>query len=117
MNEFESYPDLDKDSLEEIKAIVGDKFSTITDYYLEDTPKHITQIEEGLNESDHDKILRSAHTIKSSSRQLGLMKVGALCGAIEKAASSQSEIEEIRSIAQYLKNAFDNGTTELKKIM
>ena len=60
-------------------------------YYLEDVAIYLDEIQVGLKERDPKKIYPAAHTIKSSSKQLGAMKVSDFAREIEFAARAISE--------------------------
>lgn len=62
----------------------GDNFlSDLAAIYFLDAPKHIEKIKEAFNSRDLEKLGASAHSLKSSSRNMGAMEVGEICERLE----------------------------------
>jgi HPt (histidine-containing phosphotransfer) domain-containing protein len=61
-------------------------FSQIVAMYLESAPPLIAQIESGLAEGDLQRVRIAAHTLKSSSANLGARALSGTCAAVEAAA-------------------------------
>jgi len=55
----------------------------LIDVYLEDTPNRIAQMREATGGSDTDTLIREAHTLKSSSANVGAMRLSALAKQME----------------------------------
>lgn len=62
---------IDIGALKSAKTVMKQKFSRIIEYYFEDTATYLDTIEDGLRKGDIGMVIPAAHTIKSSSRQLG----------------------------------------------
>ena len=54
--------------------------------YLDEAPKHVTGIKVGIAAGDQDAVKIAAHTLKSSSANLGAIRLAELCQSIESAA-------------------------------
>lgn len=58
-------------SLDIAKKTMKNKFSIMVKYFIEDTEVYINEIDKGLSDNNVHVIIASAHTIKSSSKQIG----------------------------------------------
>jgi HPt (histidine-containing phosphotransfer) domain-containing protein len=58
----------------------------LIDVYLDDTPNRLAQLRQAFKGSDHETLTREAHTLKSSSANVGAMSLSALAKEIEAAA-------------------------------
>ena len=77
---------LDEDILIEAKDMMKERFSGVVRFYLEDSAGYLKTIRDGLDENNPQKIITPAHTIKSSSEQLGATRVSEIARDIEDIA-------------------------------
>ncbi len=68
-------PILDLDIIEEAKSVMKARFMTMVEYFLEDAETYSSGIREGLEQNNSEKIRAAAHTLKSSSKQLGALRL------------------------------------------
>ena len=68
----------------------------LVDLYLEDTPKRLIELRRALDIGDTPTLTREAHTIKSSSANLGAMKMSEFAKELETACRKG----EMRQIAE-----------------
>ncbi len=74
----------DKKSYESAKNLMDDKFSIMVGYYISDTQQYINDIKRAIDNKDVKAIIQPAHTIKSSSFQIGAIKVSILAKEMEE---------------------------------
>ena len=75
-----------KDKAKEWVDEYGEDFLfELIDVYLKDTPNRVTQLRQALDGGDHETFVREAHTLKSSSANLGAMGLSALAKTMELA--------------------------------
>jgi len=79
-------PVLDMSVVEEAKAMMKNKFPTMIEYFLEDSATYIAAIRDGIVTKNAEQIVSPAHTLKSSSRQMGAMVMSALAKQVEEQA-------------------------------
>jgi HPt (histidine-containing phosphotransfer) domain-containing protein len=60
----------------------------LIEVYLEDTPNRVAQMHQAFQGGDADTLIREAHTLKSSSANLGAMRLSALAKQMELAGRS-----------------------------
>jgi HPt (histidine-containing phosphotransfer) domain-containing protein len=76
----------------------------------------ITSIEEGYARNDNELLIRSAHTLKSSSSSLGVKELFALAKFIETSARQGSADEALTKISD-LGQAFTKAEQALQNIL
>jgi HPt (histidine-containing phosphotransfer) domain-containing protein len=85
---------LDQAALKAIRELDPDGkaglLQQVIEMYLQASPPLISQIESGLASGNADSVRIAAHTLKSSSANLGAQGLAQTCGALESAARSGS---------------------------
>jgi CheY-like chemotaxis protein len=98
---------IDYEVLELLQMTLGDDepgiLRELIDAYLEDTPRLLADLRLSVDQSSVDLLTRTAHSLKSSSAQLGALNLSAICqeletngrtGSLEGAAERIAQIEE-----------------------
>jgi len=80
------FPVLDHDMLDELQEIAGEETARIIGLFLEDAPRLIAQMETASALPDIDAMRDAAHTLKSSSANVGAMALSAAAKRIELGA-------------------------------
>ena len=81
--------------------------------FLKQTPTRISSIEHSLYvELDLNNCCDEAHTIKSSARTLGAVRLGELCQKLEE-MRSVAEKEKFKPLFEELKNEFNKVSSQL----
>ncbi len=89
---------LQPEALQAIRDLVGDTaglFEQIVQLYFDSAPPLIAQLKTGFAENDLNAIRLAAHSLKSSSANLGAVALSQMCGKIEAAARAGSIGEDI----------------------
>ena len=81
---------LDLTILAEAKETMKAKFATMVTYFLEDAENYISSIGDGIAANQVEKIVSPAHTLKSSSHQMGAIKMSETAKEMEHIAREQS---------------------------
>ena len=85
---------LDRSALEVIRSLQSDAapdlLARVVRAYLESAPGLISRLREGMASLDHETIRIAAHTLKSSSANLGAKMLADLCKKLELAARVRS---------------------------
>ncbi len=84
-----------------LEAMDNDRemYGEILSMYLTSTISLFTEMETQLRENDTDGLIRSAHTLKSSSRTIGGLNLGASAEKLEHTVPSYSPDEILESIS------------------
>ncbi len=84
-------------------ALVG----KMVELYLKLAPERIQEVREGLAAGDAARAERGAHSLKSSSANLGGERLRRLCQLIEDAAED-GELERARALLPHLETAYEH---------
>jgi HPt (histidine-containing phosphotransfer) domain-containing protein len=83
------FPVLDHTMLDELKEIAGDETARIVSLFLEDTPRLIAKLESASVIPDLDAMRDAAHTLKSSSANVGAMALSTAAKRVELGARAK----------------------------
>ncbi len=79
-------PVLAPEVLEELEAVMGAEYLGLIKLFLEDAPKQIQQLEQAAADNNIHGMIAPAHTLKSSSANLGALALSAIAKRIEVGA-------------------------------
>ncbi|MBS0569293.1 MAG: response regulator [Proteobacteria bacterium] len=77
---------LDADVVRDLLEVMGDEFMDLVRVYLEDTPKSIALLEQAAAGNDNQGLIAPAHSLKSTSANLGALGLSELAKRIEHGA-------------------------------
>lgn len=77
---------LDTALLEEAKDLLKDKFDFLLGCYIDDVASYIREIQQAVAGRDVEAVVRPAHTIKSTSKRMGALRLSEIARDIELAA-------------------------------
>lgn len=83
-------PVLDRDVLDELHAVIGDAATRIVMVFLEDAPVMVQQLQLAAQNGDEPRLQATAHSLKSSSANVGALSLSAIAQRIEHEARSGS---------------------------
>lgn len=95
-------PLLNPDNLAEVWNVAPQRARTLLEYYLEDLPQHMVQIAAALQNQEHTQVGNVAHSLKSSSRQLGALQLGEAAFKVEQAARTPALTDQLPALVQQL---------------
>jgi two-component system, sensor histidine kinase and response regulator len=72
----------------------------IVSIYFRDTPNHIFEIQKGIQEKNPDKILQAAHSLKSTSANIGAITLSDICQELESNARMKMIDDAVSQLAQ-----------------
>ncbi len=107
---------IDHNTINNMKLLMEDKFQMLIERFLQDAEKYIKTIEDGITQNNIKIIVTPAHTLKSSSRQLGAIKLSDIAQNIEKLAKT-GEMGNIANLTQLLKTEFVSVKEGLLKVV
>lgn len=88
----EQAAELDRTALDAIRDLdaggAANLLAQVVALYLGDAPALIARIRDGLQRGDADGVRTAAHTLRSSSANLGARQLARMCAALEAAARS-----------------------------
>jgi signal transduction histidine kinase/CheY-like chemotaxis protein/HPt (histidine-containing phosphotransfer) domain-containing protein len=83
-------PVLAPEIIEELQAMMGDEYIILVKLFLEDAPKQIAQLEEAAASNNVPGMIGPAHTLKSSSANLGALALAGVAKRIELGARASA---------------------------
>jgi signal transduction histidine kinase/CheY-like chemotaxis protein/HPt (histidine-containing phosphotransfer) domain-containing protein len=107
---------LDAEVVADFKAVMGGEYESLIRIYLEDGPKLVSQILSALSNRDCAALITPAHTLKSSSANLGAMVLSKLALAMEKSARA-GDIVTPGMEAKRLIAEFENVQAALRALL
>ena len=81
---------LDRGVLDELHAVIGDAALQIVAVFLEDAPAMVRQLQQAAQNGDEPRLQALAHTLKSSSANVGVLSLSAVAQRIEHEARAGS---------------------------
>ncbi len=102
-------PLIDEEVLSNLQKLMGEKFKTMLDQYIEISKKQIQDTEKATANDDFETISICMHTLKSSSASIGMAYISEQAAQIEKYADEGS-MDDLIPLIQELKTSFN--TTE-----
>jgi len=118
MRDFNSTT-LDSQVIESLRELGGDDdpglVGELIELFLEDAPKHLQSMVSSLESGDLEVMTRAAHTLKSSSANIGGLHLGDVCAAMENAAR-QEDLVGFRELISVCQNAFAELTESLRHV-
>lgn len=81
---------INMETIESLRELGGDDdpglVLELIDLYLQDAPDRINEIKQALETADFDLLERAAHTLKSSSANIGALGLSSMCAELEALA-------------------------------
>jgi HPt (histidine-containing phosphotransfer) domain-containing protein len=74
---------MDESAMNEARLVLKDKYPSMLDYYIEDVTNYIEDISIAINSGIPEGVARPAHTIKSSSKRMGAVKLSEIAMEME----------------------------------
>ena len=107
---------IDAKALNQLLEVIGydnDSLVELMDSFLEDAPELLAGMTRGLESSDTQTLTRSAHTLKSSARDFGLMELSDCCLQLEQKGKAGS-LDGAESLVTQIQNLYQQGEDELR---
>jgi HPt (histidine-containing phosphotransfer) domain-containing protein len=99
---------LDQEVIELLHDAIGDSLPEIINLFLDDVPESLEKMRISLAQGDFAAIGLTAHSLKSSSANLGAMQMSALCAELEQViANGESNSLFISESIEEIANSFD----------
>lgn len=107
---------IDLAAINEAKETMKAKFPTMVQYFMEDSESYIESIREGIAAVSSERIVSPAHTLKSSARQMGAIRMSEIAKLIEMIAREQADANQnnmapFSELLTLLKTAFEDTKT------
>ncbi len=97
--DLEAQPAIDMSVYESIKKLMGNAFVELIDAYLEDTTEFVSLMRTACDNNDYESLQVPAHSMKSSSANIGAMRLSALAKELEQQVRSDSLVDVEQQIS------------------
>jgi len=98
-------PVLDPGVMQTLQEMAGDELSEVINCYLQEAPELLESIHDAVKQKDTELLYHKAHSLKSSSQALGVLKLAQLCQQLEALgrAGTIGEAEQLvlQAITEY----------------
>ncbi len=111
-----SKPAIDRSIFDELLEVMGSEFAGLVNVYLEDTPKNIKILAQSAQRGVVEGMIAPAHSLKSTSANLGAMVLSDLAKKIEHGARSGTLTDPI-SDAKNVIAEFERAAASLKALV
>ncbi|WIG56803.1 MAG: hypothetical protein OJF61_002591 [Rhodanobacteraceae bacterium] len=105
---------LDTATLVDLEDIMGDELVTLVDAYLRDGETRMRNLQEAAARGDSAEVGKLAHSLKSSSANLGAMPLSTRARQVEEAARNGTLANPLDSVAA-LEKLYANAATALRQ--
>ena len=109
-------PAIDRSIFDELLEVMGSEFAGLVTVYLEDTPKNIKILAQSAQRGQVEGMIAPAHSLKSTSANLGAIVLSDLAKKIEHGARSGTLTDPI-SDARNVINEFERASESLKALL
>lgn len=79
---------IDRELLASLRLIMEDEFTALLDAWWQDAGEKMEQLHEAVRNNNHDMLRRTAHSLKGSGSNLGLLDLSRVCQQIESTATT-----------------------------
>jgi signal transduction histidine kinase/CheY-like chemotaxis protein/HPt (histidine-containing phosphotransfer) domain-containing protein len=108
---------LDAEVVRDLLEVMGDEFTDLVRVYLEDTPKSIALLEKAAATADNQGLIAPAHSLKSTSANLGALSLAELAKRLEHGARAGDLGNEALTLVTELSRTFARVHAELQTLL
>ena len=105
-----------KSTLDDLNELLDGEIGVIIEPFNDQLPDLLYDIKSGIEDGDSNKVFHAAHTLKSSSANLGGMQVSDIAKHIERLANA-NEMASLPALSSQLSSACDALTVELNRYL
>ena len=107
---------LDTSIIGDLLDVMGDEFPDLVRVYLEDTPKNVALLEQAARQRSMEGIIAPSHSLKSTSANLGALRLSELAKRLEHGARS-GELAEPLILVSELKREYQQVASALTELL
>jgi HPt (histidine-containing phosphotransfer) domain-containing protein len=111
-----SAPAINEGIVNELIDVMGNEFTSLVRVYLEDTPKNLQLLTAAADRGDVQAMIAPAHSLKSTSANLGAMALSDVAKLIEHGARSNT-LRDSSGMARQAGIEFRRAADELQRLL
>jgi signal transduction histidine kinase/CheY-like chemotaxis protein/HPt (histidine-containing phosphotransfer) domain-containing protein len=109
-------PAINPEVVADLREIMGDEFSSLVRVFLEDAPNALARLQAAAASGDRDGLIGPAHSLKSTSANLGAMELSAQARHIEHGAR-RGDLREPEARVDALRQEFQRAEQGLRLLL
>jgi HPt (histidine-containing phosphotransfer) domain-containing protein len=113
--EIEMQDAIDASVFENLSSLMGDEFADLLQAYKEDTTEFAKTLRGACDEDDHAAMQVPAHSMKSSSANIGAMRLSALAKNLEEQVRSDT-LESVEQQVSEIEKEFERVVEKLERV-
>ncbi len=94
------------DTLSMLKEAMEDEFAELVEVFLESSAELLDDMDKAFSAGDVDTFIRSVHSLKSSSGNLGCESLSEMAAELEAASKSSGQLPADKNVVGELRAAF-----------
>lgn len=102
------------DTLSMLKEAMEDEFTELVEVFLESSSELLDDMSKAYAEGDVDTFVRSVHSLKSSSGNLGCEPLSEMAAKLEAASKSSGQLPADANVVAELRAAFETAKQVLQ---
>jgi signal transduction histidine kinase/CheY-like chemotaxis protein/HPt (histidine-containing phosphotransfer) domain-containing protein len=107
---------LDTSIIGDLVDVMGDEFPDLVRVYLEDTPKNVALLEQAARQRSMEGIIAPSHSLKSTSANLGALRLSELAKRLEHGARTGELTEPVVLVGE-LKREYQQVASALTELL
>jgi signal transduction histidine kinase/CheY-like chemotaxis protein/HPt (histidine-containing phosphotransfer) domain-containing protein len=107
---------LDTSIIGDLVDVMGDEFPDLVRVYLEDTPKNVALLEQAARQRSMEGIIAPSHSLKSTSANLGALRLSELAKRLEHGARTGDLTEPLLLVGE-LKREYQQVASALTELL
>ncbi len=111
-DQSKQHPLIDQSVFSALQELMEEEFPVLINSYLEDAPKLMADIKFSSKDADREVLVRAAHTLKSSSNNLGATQLAMIAADIEKEGKA-NQLAEASALITSLESTLDETLQSL----
>jgi signal transduction histidine kinase/CheY-like chemotaxis protein/HPt (histidine-containing phosphotransfer) domain-containing protein len=109
-------PAINQEVIQDLLEMMGSEFTDLVRVYLEDTPRSLAQLERAATEGGTEGLVAPAHSLKSTSANLGALGLSELAKRIEHGARLGALPDDPAALVAAAQAEFRRVADELRRI-
>lgn len=113
-------PLFDPGAIEKLRAVAGDEGTSfvaeLARLFLDEGAKSLDDLKKAGDQGEWKQVTRIAHSLKSSSATLGLMRLSAACRALEEDTRAGASSARTRALSTALLDEFERARPALEAL-
>jgi HPt (histidine-containing phosphotransfer) domain-containing protein len=93
-----------------------DEFELLVLTYLAETERLLVELSSAASATDHDRVRRTAHSLKSASANIGATALAKIAGNLEETSRS-TDIRNVTALVSVAREQFEQVRSSMEQIL